>query len=138
MCLSSGGKSVLIESSLRYLPNYTMGVYLLTNEVHHKIYLNRANFYWDSENKKKYHMVKWEELTKAKDHGGLGFTYTRMMNKCLLAKWIIKLERGDGDLCSTLLRKKYLKGRDFFNTNPRGALNFERDCMKSNPHVRSV
>jgi hypothetical protein len=35
--LSSGGKSILIESSLSSLPNYIMGVYLLHEEVHHKM-----------------------------------------------------------------------------------------------------
>jgi hypothetical protein len=43
-------------------------------------------------------MVKWEELAKPKDHGGLGFTDTRLMNMCLLSKWNFKLERGDDDL----------------------------------------
>jgi hypothetical protein len=37
------------------------------------------------------------------------------MNVFLLSKWVLKLERGDDDLCCTLLRKKYLKGRDFFS-----------------------
>jgi hypothetical protein len=84
----------LFESSLSSLPNYTMGVYLLPNEVHHKMDLVRANFYWDLGNKKKYHMVKWDDLAKPKDHGGLGFRDTRLMNECLLSKWIVKLGRG--------------------------------------------
>jgi hypothetical protein len=63
-------------------------------------------------------------LTKPKDHGGLGFTDTRLMNECLPPKWIIKLERGDGDLCSTPLRRKYLKDRVFFSSNPRGGSQF--------------
>jgi hypothetical protein len=50
--LSSGGKSILIESSLSSLPNYTMGVYLLPEEVHHKMDSARAKFYWDSGGKK--------------------------------------------------------------------------------------
>jgi hypothetical protein len=52
------GKSILIESSLSSLPVYTMGVYMLPKEVHHKIDSTRANFYWDLGLKKKYHMVK--------------------------------------------------------------------------------
>jgi hypothetical protein len=39
-----------------------------------------------------------EELTKPRDHGGWGFTDTRLMNECFLAKWIIKLEGGGEDL----------------------------------------
>jgi hypothetical protein len=104
--MSSGGRSILTESSLSSLPNYTMGVYLLPEEVHHKMDSARANFYWDSGQKKRYHMVKWADLARPRDFGGLGFTDTRLMNKCLLSRWIIKLERGDSHLCSNMLRKK--------------------------------
>jgi hypothetical protein len=34
--LSVGGKSILMESSLSSLPMYTMGMYLLPEEVHHR------------------------------------------------------------------------------------------------------
>jgi hypothetical protein len=33
--LSSGGGVILIESCLSSVPNYTMGIYLLQEEVHH-------------------------------------------------------------------------------------------------------
>jgi hypothetical protein len=58
-------------------------------------------------------MVRWEDLARPKDFGGLGLTDIRLMNKWLLFKWIFKIERGDTDLCSTLLRKKYLKEKVF-------------------------
>jgi hypothetical protein len=35
LLVSSRGKSILIEGSVSSLPNYTMGVYLLPEEVHH-------------------------------------------------------------------------------------------------------
>jgi hypothetical protein len=124
LMVSSGGKSILIESSLSSLPNYTMGVYLLPEEVHHKMDSARANFYWDSSQKKKYHMVKWADLARPKDFRELGFTDTRLMNKCLLSKWIIKLERGDTDLCTKMLRNKYLHERGFFGSNVRGRSQF--------------
>lgn len=39
----------------------------------------------------------------------------RAMNKCLLSKWIDRLERGDEILCCELLRKKYLGEKYFPN-----------------------
>jgi hypothetical protein len=45
--LSSWGKSILIESTLSSLPNYTMGVYLLPEKVHHKMDSTKVNFFWD-------------------------------------------------------------------------------------------
>jgi hypothetical protein len=78
-------------------------------------------------------MVKCDELAKPKDHGGLGFTNTRLMNMCLLSKWIFKLERGDDDLCYILLRKKYLRGKDFFSSNYRGASQFWKGLHEAKP-----
>jgi hypothetical protein len=108
-----GGGSIPIESCLSSLPNYIMGFYLLPGQVHQKMSSARARFYWDSGEKKKYHMVKWENLVRTKEFGGLGFTDTRLMNQCLLSRWIVKLERGDSDICTALLRRKYLKDRGF-------------------------
>jgi hypothetical protein len=97
-----------MESSLSSLPMYTMGIYLLPEGVHHKNDSARARLYWDSRQNKNYHMVKWDELAKPKDHGGLGFIETRLMNMCMLSKWIFKLERGDWDMSYDWLRKNIL------------------------------
>jgi hypothetical protein len=58
------------------------------------------------------------------------------MNKCLLSKWIIKLERGDTYLCTKMLRNKYLKDEGFFGSNARGGHNLGRGCMRLNTHDR--
>jgi hypothetical protein len=42
--LVSGGKSILIDNSLSSLPIYTMGVYMLPEEIHHKMDFPRARF----------------------------------------------------------------------------------------------
>jgi hypothetical protein len=67
-------------------------------------------------------MVKWADLARPKDFGGLEYTNTRLMNKCLLSKWIIKLERDDSDLCTKMLRNKYLK--EGFLSNARAGSQF--------------
>jgi hypothetical protein len=108
----------------------------LPQEVHHKIDSARANFYWDAGLKKKYHMVKWEELAKQRDHGGLGFTDTRLMNVCLLSRWIFKLEMGDEDLCCALLRRKYLKDRAFYNSSFRGASQFWKGLREAKSYCQ--
>jgi hypothetical protein len=122
-----GGKSILIESSLSSLPNYIMGVYLLPGSVHQKMDSTRARFYWDASLKRKYHMVRWEVMAKPREFGGLGFTDTRLMNQCLLSRWIVKLERGDSNMCTSLLRKKYLQKSSFFSVKPSGGSQFWRE-----------
>jgi hypothetical protein len=75
----------------------------------------RSRFYWQGTNKKrKYCMIKWEALIRPKEFGGLVFADVRVMNTCLMVKWIDKLERGDNSLCCSLLRRKYLRERSIF------------------------
>ena len=75
----------------------------------------RSKFFWQGTGKKrKYHMTKWSALNRPKEAGGLGFLDVRVMNICLLAKWIEKLEKGDSSMCCELLRRKYLGMRSIF------------------------
>ncbi|WVZ90615.1 hypothetical protein U9M48_036900 [Paspalum notatum var. saurae] len=73
--LSSGGRLVLTNSCLSSLHMYMMGFYLLTGG-------KGAN------NNTKYHMAKWDMVIRPRDHGGLGILGTKLMNECLLTKWI--------------------------------------------------
>jgi hypothetical protein len=41
-------------------------------------------------------MVKWATMCTPKDVGGLGFTNTKLMNACLMAKWAWKVYNGQG------------------------------------------
>jgi hypothetical protein len=53
-------------------------------------------------------MASWDILASPKNVGGLGFTNTRVMNQCLLAKWIFKIENNEDCIYCNLLRNKYL------------------------------
>jgi hypothetical protein len=125
-CLMSyGGKMILTESCLSSVPNYVMGVFHLKGEAHHKMETARSNFFWHGPGqKKKYHMMRWEVLATPKPIGGLGFTDTRVMNQCLLSKWIFKLERGDNNPCCKMLRAKYLGEGGFYCSKSRGVSQF--------------
>ena len=59
-------------------------------------------------------MIKREALNRPREFGGLGFLDVRVMNTCLLLKWIDKLERGDEILCCSLLRKTILGAEKHF------------------------
>jgi hypothetical protein len=66
--LSSGGRLVLTNSCLRSLPLYTMGFYIFPKNMHPKMDVGRANFFWQSaEGNNKYHMAKWGILIRPKD-----------------------------------------------------------------------
>jgi len=94
-----------------------MGVYHLYEGDFEKLDSLRSRFYWQGTSKKiKYHMIKWESLNRPKVFGGLGFMDVRVMNTCLMVKWIYKLERGHNSLCCMLLRNKYLGNKTFFKS----------------------
>lgn len=76
----------MIQSSLSNIPLYTMGVYVLYEGNYQQLDSIRSRFYWQgTQKKRKYHMVRWEALSRPKDFGGLGFTDVRAMRACLLA-----------------------------------------------------
>ena len=76
-------------------------------------------------------MVKWEVMQRPKDYGGLGFIDVRIMNTCLLAKWIDRLERGDNTICGELLRKKYLGEKSIYQVHRRGGSQFWRGLVEA-------
>jgi len=107
-----------------------MGVYQLYEGNFKKIDAIRARFYWQGTSKKrKFHMVKWEALSRPKEFGGLGFMDVRVMNTCLLAKWTDRLERGDDSLCCSLLRKKYLDNKSIFQIKNKEGSQFWRSLL---------
>lgn len=55
-------------------------------------------------------MIKWAALCRPKKYGGMGFTDCRVMNICLLCKWIYRIESDDISPCCELLRKNIFKG----------------------------
>ncbi|KAL6640643.1 hypothetical protein ACP70R_021766 [Stipagrostis hirtigluma subsp. patula] len=123
--LSSGGKSILINSCLSSIPMYMMGMYHLPDTTHKKLDSIRGRFYWQGVGKKrKYHMTKWEIMCRPKEYGGLGFLDTRVMNICLLVKWIVRLDGGDESLCCRFLRNKYMKRTGFLQSRSDGGSQF--------------
>jgi hypothetical protein len=90
--LTSWGRQILTNSCLSSIPLYCMGFYWLVDIAHKKMDGIRANFLWQgADGKFKYHMAKFEMISRPKDQGGLGIINTRIMNDCLLVKWIWKI-----------------------------------------------
>lgn len=83
------GKQILTNSCLSSISLYCMGFYWLADGIHKKMDSIRAKFLWqETEEKFKYHMAKWDMVCRPKDQGGLDIINTRIMNECLLVKWI--------------------------------------------------
>lgn len=74
-------------------------------------------------------MVKWEALRRPKMFGGLGFMDIRVMNTCLLSKWIDNLERDNDSLCCQIPRKKYLGQKSIFQLRNKKGSQFWRSLL---------
>lgn len=95
---SSGGRLILDNTCLSSLPMYVMGFYHLYGCTHDKMDSIRGDFFWQGAGGNfKYHMVKWDAISRPKEFGGLGIINTRIMNDCLLTKWIWKIVDGCED-----------------------------------------
>jgi hypothetical protein len=113
--MSSGGRLILVNSSLSNVPTYLMGFYHLTNGYHEELDKEGRSSGMGSKTFK-YHIAKWGDIAIPKEFGGMGIINTRRMNDCLLVKWIWKIVNNDNSLWCRLLQAKYLKGTDFFSS----------------------
>ena len=122
--MSIAGRSTLICSCLNNSPIYQMSVYMCPKTISEKIDKIRRTFFWQGGGtKKKYHLVKWVNITKPKDKGGLGIKDLRTMNISLLCKWWWKAENGTG-IWQEIVSKKYLK---------KGGIVFLKKSNKNSP-----
>lgn len=71
--LTFGGRQILTNSYLASIPLYCMGFYWLQDGVHKAMDNVRDKFLWQgAEEKFRYHMAKWEMVSRPKDQGGVG------------------------------------------------------------------
>jgi hypothetical protein len=107
--LSMDGRSTLIKASMSNATIYHMLIFLLPKTTIQGMEKIRRSFFWQGGRlKKKYHLVKWEKVCRAKKYGGLCFKDLRWMNVSLLCKWWWLLETGKG-LWQDIVRLKYVK-----------------------------
>ncbi|WVZ51089.1 hypothetical protein U9M48_002268, partial [Paspalum notatum var. saurae] len=109
--LSVGGRLVLINSVLSSLPMFMLSFFAIPKGVLKKLEYFRSRFFWQNDqHKKKYHLIKWDQIRQPKEQGGLGIIDLEVQNKCLLSKWLFKLANEDG-MWQGLIRNKYLKSK---------------------------
>ena len=87
--MSSSARLTLSNACLDNIPMFVMAFYLLGEGVHGEMDEVRGRFFWEGCSQSfKYHMMRWENVCRPKDYGGLGLINTRLMNICMLSKWI--------------------------------------------------
>lgn len=107
--LSLAGRSTLITFVMSTIPVYAMQTNLLPVTICDNINKLNRNFVWgDSPEKKKIHLVKWEQVCKPLEEGGLGIRDTRTNNLANLSKVGWKLIENDIGLWAKVLKAKYI------------------------------
>ncbi|WVZ49884.1 hypothetical protein U9M48_001207 [Paspalum notatum var. saurae] len=110
---TSFGRLVLINSVLSSLLMFMLSFFAIPKGVLKKLeYLRSRFFSQNDQHKKKYHLIKWDQIRQPKEQGGLGIIDLEVQNKCLLSKCLFKLVNEDG-IWQTILRNKYLKSKPF-------------------------
>uniref|UniRef100_A0A453N6X2 Uncharacterized protein n=1 Tax=Aegilops tauschii subsp. strangulata TaxID=200361 RepID=A0A453N6X2_AEGTS len=89
-----------------------MSFYSLPETLHHEIGSIQEHFFWAGEgDKQKYHMVRWPDVCKPRNQGGLGIMSSKRMNIALLTRWLWRIANGEGGLWLQIIRNKYLRGQ---------------------------
>uniref|UniRef100_A0A452ZZZ2 Reverse transcriptase zinc-binding domain-containing protein n=1 Tax=Aegilops tauschii subsp. strangulata TaxID=200361 RepID=A0A452ZZZ2_AEGTS len=116
---------------------YIMGFYSLHESLHQEVTKLLSRFFWAGENnKQKYHMVKWSEIYKPKDQGGLGVISSKRMNIALLSKWLWRIQTEEGGLWLQIIRGKYLRGQLLAFASRSGGSQFWQSVMSLLPILR--
>lgn len=61
----------------------------------------------------KYHVAKMDTLCRPENQGGIGMLNTRIMNECMLTKWIWKIMKVSEETWYKLLKAKYMPDGNF-------------------------
>ncbi|XP_066341451.1 uncharacterized mitochondrial protein AtMg00310-like [Miscanthus floridulus] len=115
--LSTGGKEVLIKSVAQAVPTYSMACFRLPRGLCQHIDGLLRKFWWGSkEGKRKTCWVAWEEMTKPKYLGGIGFRETELFNLALLTRQAWRLLTEPDSLSARVLKAVYFPERGFFGS----------------------
>ena len=107
------GREVLLKAVIQAILTYTMGCFKLPVSLCNEIESLIKKFWWGQRgDQRKIHWVKWEDMTKSKTIGGMGFCDLAMFNDSFLGKQAWRLLHN-----KTSLFYKVFKARFFPNSS---------------------
>ncbi|GMQ00802.1 hypothetical protein CsSME_00047717 [Camellia sinensis var. sinensis] len=114
--LSLTGRATLAKAATSSMPNHLMQTMEIPRRVCDQIDKLNRNFLWgNTEDRKKVHLVNWQQVCKSKSNGGLGIRQARVQNLALISKLGWKLTINSDELWCKILKAKYLKDQSVSN-----------------------
>ena len=105
--LSQAGREVLIKSVIQAIPTYAMSCFKLPTTLCHEIKILVWKFWWGQRgDRRKVDWVRWEDLCKHKDQGGMEFKDLARFNEAMLAKLSWWLLHDDNSLFFRVFKAK--------------------------------
>jgi hypothetical protein len=115
--MSHAAKDTLIKSVAQALPAHVMGIFKLSNgfcEHYEKLV---RNFWWgDDKERRRVHWTAWDNLTKPRCRGGLGFRDMNLFNQAMLARMAWRLIQHPNSLFARVLKAKYFPNGNILDT----------------------
>ncbi|XP_058753770.1 uncharacterized protein LOC131626954 [Vicia villosa] len=106
--ISIGGRATLIGPVLNVIPIFTLSFFKAPSKTIQEIRGLLSNFLWNGNvNKRSIHWVKWENVCKPREKGGLGIRDVGDMNRSLLLKWKWRILKEDNAIWSRFLLLRY-------------------------------
>ena len=110
-CLSFAGRLCLIKSVLTSIPLFYLSFYKAPKSICDKISSIQRSFLWAwGKDNKHISWVRWENVCKSQEEGGLGVKDVRKFNRALLAKWKWRFMSEEKGKWKEILVSKYYSG----------------------------
>lgn len=111
---SAGGKEILIKAVAQAIATYSMSCFKLPRGLCEHVNSVLRNFWWGSkEGKRKTCWVAWDDMTKPKFCGGLGFRDIELLDLALLARQAWRVLQDPDSLSARILKAVYYPHGDF-------------------------
>jgi len=113
-----------VKAVAQSIPTYAMSCFGLTKGLCDELSMMIARYWWSQQDKtNKIHWLSWENLTKSKKNGGLGFRDLHLVNMDMLCRQAWRLINPD-TLCGQVLKAKYFPQSDILRCVPKAGISY--------------